>query len=297
MGLEISMNAPLYADWDRNAAKEPAAGEKSALSRPPILLVHGFAGDSTVWAPLRERLRAVGNTLAVDLIGHGRSPCPIEPERYRIEACLADLERMLERSGAPPTWWVGYSMGGRVALTAAVQKPHLVRGLVLESTTAGIIDPSERRERVASDSALADAILDRGMEAFVDRWLAQPLFASLHDLPPERFAEERARRLRQDPTGLANSLRGMGAGVMEPLWGSLHAIKVPVLVIAGEADPKYAPMAVHLAASMPRAELRLIPGAGHIPHAEAPETFLQAVCDFIGEQERELQSQDPGPIN
>ena len=290
MGLEISMNAPLYADWDGNAGREPAPGKKSTLSRPTILLIHGFAGDSTVWAPFRERLRAVGDTVAVDLIGHGRSPCPIEPERYRIEACLDDLERMLERRASPPAWWVGYSMGGRLALTAAVNKPHLVRGLVLESTTAGIIDSSERRERVASDSALADAILDRGMEAFVDRWLAQPLFASLHDLPPERFDEERARRLRQHPTGLANSLRGMGAGVMAPLWGSLHAIKVPVLVIAGEADRKYAPIAAHLAESMPHAELRLIPGAGHIPHVEAPETFLRAISDFIGEQERQLKS-------
>ncbi|MCH8844071.1 MAG: 2-succinyl-6-hydroxy-2,4-cyclohexadiene-1-carboxylate synthase [SAR324 cluster bacterium] len=289
------MNAPLYADWDGNAGREPAPGKKSALSRPTILLIHGFAGDSTVWAPFRERLRAVGDTVAVDLIGHGRSPCPVEPERYRIEACLDDLERMLERRASPPAWWVGYSMGGRLALTAAVNKPHLVRGVVLESTTAGISDPSERRERVASDSALADAILVRGMEAFVDRWLAQPLFASLHDLPPERFHEERARRLRQHPTGLANSLRGMGAGVMEPLWGELHAIKVPVLVIAGEADRKYAPIAAHLAESMPHAELRLIPGAGHIPHVEAPETFLRVISDFIGEQEHILNSKHPSP--
>ncbi len=280
------MHPPLYADWDGRDSREPTPGEESALSRPTILLIHGFAGDSTTWAPLREQLRYAGPTLVVDLIGHGRSPCPIEPERYRIGACLDDLERMLERSGAPPPWWVGYSMGGRVALTAALQKPHLVRGLVLESTTAGIIDAFARRERVAADGALAEAILDQGMEAFVDRWLAQPLFASLHDLPPERFDEERARRLRQHPMGLANSLRGMGAGVMEPLWDALHAIMVPVLVIAGEGDPKYAPIAVHLAAAMRRAELRLIPGTGHIPHAEAPEIFLQAVCDFIGEQER-----------
>ena len=91
-------------------------------------------------------------------------------------------------------------------------------------------------------------------------------------------------------------MRGIGAGVMAPLWGVLHGIEVPALVIAGEADPKYAPIAVHLAESMPHAEFRLIPGACHIPHVEAPETFLRAVCDFIGEQERELKSKHPSPI-
>ena len=136
------MNAPLYADWDGNAGKEPAPGKKSALSRPTILLIHGFAGDSTVSAPFRERLRAVGDTVAVDLIGHGRSPCPIEPERYRIEDCLDDLERMLERRASPPAWWGGYCRGGRRALTAAQRHPPLGRGLVLGATLHGLIAPA-----------------------------------------------------------------------------------------------------------------------------------------------------------
>ena len=82
---------------------------------------------------------------------------------------------------------------------------------------------------------------------------------------------------------------------MAPLWGVLHGIEVPALVIAGEADPKYAPIAAHLAESMPHAELRLIPGAGHIPHVEAPETFLRVISDFIGEQEHILHSKHPSP--
>ena len=111
------MKLPLHVDWDGTG------GHRGNPARPVLALLHGFAGDGTAWAPVRDGLRSLGPTLAIDLIGHGQSPAPDDPRRYRMEACLDDLEAVLKRLGIPAAWWVGYSMGGRTALQLAVHKP------------------------------------------------------------------------------------------------------------------------------------------------------------------------------
>ena len=267
----------LHAEWDGFRAGEAEA--------PVLALLHGFTGSGAGWAPVREGLRAIGPTLAVDLAGHGALPVPV-PEKgamapYTMPACLGQLERLLERHALPGAWWVGYSMGGRVALQMAVHKPALVKGLVLVSATPGISDPAARAERAAADEKLAAAILEEGMEAFVERWLGNPLFAGLKSLPAEEYARQRAQRLNCDPAGLANSLRGLGTGSMESVWQRLGGIEVPVLLLAGEQDAKFAALAEQMAALLPKATLRLIPGSGHVPQVEKPAAFLEAVRGFF----------------
>ncbi|MCZ6534287.1 MAG: 2-succinyl-6-hydroxy-2,4-cyclohexadiene-1-carboxylate synthase [SAR324 cluster bacterium] len=251
--------------------------------RPVLVLLHGFTGSGDSWRPVREGLRGLGPTIAVDLAGHGASPAPPEPGQYSMGACLDQLEALMERLGVSGAWWVGYSMGGRVALQMAARKPALVQGLVLVSATAGLSDEVARKARVAADEELAGAILSGGMEAFVERWLSNPLFSGLRKLPPEQRAEQRRQRLACNPLGLANSLRGMGSGAMPPLWERLAGINVPALLLAGGEDAKFSALAVQLKAGLPRATLRIIPGVNHLPHVEAPGAFLDAVNAFLRE--------------
>ena len=178
-------------------------------------------------------------------------------------------------------------MGGRTALQLAVHKPHLVRGLVLESATAGIASPIEQGERRKADEALAQSILTEGMEAFVEQWLNQPLFEGLKRLPEERLAAERERRVRQRPEGLAQSLCGMGAGAMQPVWERLSEIDVPALAIAGEDDEQFCRLAGRLALAIPGAQMLRMPHAGHMPHTENPRLFLNGVRGFVLGHERE----------
>ena len=261
----------LHGDWDG----APLPGQ------PVLVLVHGFTGSGANWNGVREGLRKIGSTLAVDLIGHGASPAPENVEPYSMPACLEQLEALLERLGISRAWWVGYSMGGRVVLQMAAHKPHLVEGLVLESATAGLRGEEERKARVAADEALAASILSDGIEAFTDRWLAHPLFRNLARLPAKQQAEQRAQRLGCNPLGLANSLRGMGTGAMASVWERLSKINVPALVIAGGEDHKFTAIAHELVAGLPRAELSLLPGCGHTPHVEDPAAFLEAVRSYF----------------
>ena len=261
----------LNADWD-------GFGEKG---RPVLVLLHGFSTRRESWEIVRDGLREIGPTLAVDLIGHGRSPAPPEPEPYRMEACLDQLEALLEALGIGAAWWVGYSMGGRVALQVAAHKPDLVEGLVIESATAGIEEPALRHDRALADEALAETILAEGVEAFVTKWLAQPLFEGFRKLPPEQQSLQRELRSGSSAKALANSLRGMGTGTMTPVWSHLDGSKIPALILAGENDPKFVEIAGALSTTFSECTLEIIPGAGHTTHVESPSQYLSAVSRFF----------------
>jgi 2-succinyl-6-hydroxy-2,4-cyclohexadiene-1-carboxylate synthase len=236
-----------------------------------LLMLHGFTGSSRIWEGFHFPSWRI---LAVDLLGHGESDAPLDAERYRIEKAAADLAEMVENVSAV----AGYSMGGRLALYFALHFPEKVRSLILESASAGLETEEERSARAASDLALADSIERDGTAAFVERWERLPLFAAQ---TPEQRAAQRPVRLAQRPHGLANSLRGMGAGAQPPLWGQLHEIAIPTLIVTGGLDAKYCALGERMAALMPNAQHLVIPMAGHTPHLEQPEVFKAAVQSFL----------------
>ena len=267
------MNEPpaLHAEWDG----PPAPG------RPVLVLLHGFMGSAASWAGVRPGLRALGSTLAVDLPGHGASPVPPDAAQGSLGACLGQLQAVLAQRGIARAWWLGYSLGARVALSMAVTHPQCVAGLVLESGTAGLEHAAARAARQAQDEALAADIERDGVPAFVERWLALPLFAGLRRLPAEAYAEQRRRRLGHSAAGLAAALRGLGSGVMPPLWRRLGELAVPTLLIAGAEDEKYVALGRRLHAAIPGSALHSVPGAGHVPHVEQPQAFLEIVAEFL----------------
>ena len=281
----------------------PAGGRGTGTSPalPPVVFLHGFSGCAANWAPVWAALRAAGlcerSLLAPDIIGHGKSDSPAEPERYRMEQVVRDLAVLLDRFGAPAVDLVGYSMGGRLALHFAAAFPGRVRRLVLESATAGIDDPAQREERVRQDRELAAWIEANGVEAFVARWEALPLFASQKRLPPEVQWAQRRQRLANVPHGLANSLRGMGTGAQSSLWPALAGLGVETLLVAGEEDEKFCAIARKMHALLPRSRLFIVGGAGHNVHLEAPDRFARAVASFLehgaGETPRRLPASGP----
>ncbi len=248
---------------------------------PPLVLLHGFTGSAGAWRDLTDRLAGEYRTIAPDLVGHARSEAPDGVERYLIRRAAADLVALLRALGHERAAWLGYSLGGRVALQVAADHPEAVAALLLEGASPGIADAAEREARRASDDALAERIERDGVEAFVDEWEQVPLFASQRELPAEARAAVRATRLAQRAHGLANSLRGMGAGAQPPLHDRLASIAVPTLLLAGSLDEKYAAIAGEMARTLPDATMQVIEGAGHAAHLERPEAFAQAVEDFL----------------
>jgi 2-succinyl-6-hydroxy-2,4-cyclohexadiene-1-carboxylate synthase len=167
----------------------------------------------------------------------------------------------------------GYSMGARLALALALRHPERVTRLILESGTAGISDPDERRRRKADDDGLADFIERSGMEKFVDRWEQHPTLASLRP-----FADRlRAERLAHRPEGLASALRHLGTGAQPSYWPDLRGLRTQVLLIAGALDEKFAALARQMHGLLPASRLAIIPDCGHAPHLERPQAFVEAI--------------------
>ena len=162
----------------------------------------------------------------------------------------------------------GYSMGGRVALHAALALGSRLDRLVLIGASPGIADAGERATRRTADDALADRIEAIGVEAFAREWASLPLWEG----QPERVAAAaNADRLRNTPAGLAAALRGLGTGVMDPLWEALPSLEVPVTLAVGERDEKFRAIAERMAAVLPRAEIAVVEGAGHAAQLEQPD--------------------------
>lgn len=247
-------------------------------SGPALLLLHGFTGSGATWQPFDW---PGYETIAVDLPGHGESDKPASAERYRMERCLEDLVSLLDELGVERAAVLGYSMGGRVALHLALHAPERLWALVIESASPGIENEAERAERRRSDGELADSIMRDGIAPFVDRWQAIPLFASQSRLSADAREQLRQQRLRNDPAGLANSLRGLGAGEQQPVYTRLREIATPALVLAGADDAKYRAIAKRTAGALPCARLQIVPDAGHAVHLEQPQTFSAAVREFL----------------
>ena len=149
----------------------------------PLLLIHGFTGRGTSWGRHATAFARHRRVISVDLPGHGRSGIPSDPGRASVERTADDLAVILGRVRAAPADVIGYSLGARVALRLAIVHPGAIRRLVLESPSAGLPTEPERRARRAADAALADRLERDGIEAFVDEWERQPVFASQRHLP------------------------------------------------------------------------------------------------------------------
>jgi len=246
----------------------------------PLLLLHGFTGSADTWRPLLPSWRDF-HLIAVDLIGHGRTEAPKSAERYQMERAAADLAALLDEFGMEKVNVLGYSMGGRLALSFAIWHPHRVRRLVLESSSPGLGTEAERRARREADEALAHMIERDGVRAFVDHWEQQPLFATQKRLPKPVREAIRRERLRHTEQGLANSLRGMGTGMQPSWWKRLGEIEAPVLLLCGEHDDKFCRIAVDMHERFPNSDLVCVKEAGHAIHVEQPGIFAKIVSEFI----------------
>jgi 2-succinyl-6-hydroxy-2,4-cyclohexadiene-1-carboxylate synthase len=233
-----------------------------------VVLVHGFTQTMASWEAVGERLGERWEVVRVDLPGHGGSGA--------IRAGFEEAAGLVGEAGGSAAY-AGYSLGGRLCLRLALDRPELVPALVLIGASPGIADPGGRAERRAADEALAERIERDGVAAFLDGWLAGPLFATL-----PQAAAGRAERLANTADGLAWAMRALGTGAPEPLWDRLAGLRPPTLLLAGELDAKFTAIARQMATAIgPTAQVALVPGAGHAAHLERPAEVAARLKAFL----------------
>ena len=238
--------------------------ENAGVPRPCVVLVPGFTQTARSWAGAAEVVSETCDVHALDV-----------PER----STFGGTARAIGGAGGPAIY-VGYSMGGRLCLRLAIDRPDLVRGLVLVSASPGIADDGERAARAEADDALADSIERDGVDAFLSRWLAQPMFATV---PADAPGLSDRRRLTV--AYLAASLRRLGAGAMEPMWNDLPKLTMPVLLVTGTLDDKYTTIARRMLERMhPGVEHVELQG-GHALPLEQPAALGGLISAFAAEHD------------
>jgi 2-succinyl-6-hydroxy-2,4-cyclohexadiene-1-carboxylate synthase len=240
-----------------------------------VVAFHGFTQRGSAWDEVAARLQVP--VVAPDLPGHG-------PNRALGWDAAARWAIGVIESAPQPTVATGYSMGGRLALAAVLERPAIAEHLVLVSSSAGIADAGERTRRRAGDGALARWIEREGTAAFLDDWLERPMFAGLQRRGDAWRAADRAAREGSDPARLAAALRGLGPGMMPYLGGRLGELRMPVTLVVGERDPDYVAAAREMAAVVPRARLVVIPDAGHAVVGEAPEAVAEVLREVVANE-------------
>jgi 2-succinyl-6-hydroxy-2,4-cyclohexadiene-1-carboxylate synthase len=229
-----------------------------------VTFVPGFMQRGEAWEPVAARLAERYRCNCLDL------------STWTFEERVAEILEAVSPGGA----LVGYSMGGRLALHAALREPGLLGALVLVGVSAGIEERSAREDRRRSDESLAEWMERRSIEEVVERWEREPVFATQ---PLELREWQRPGRLSHDPRLLAQLLRSAGQGALEPVWGRLGALPCPVLLTAGEQDRRYASAVQRMAERLPRARVKLVADAGHAPQLEAPAEFAALLSEFLDE--------------
>ena len=229
-----------------------------------FVALHGFTQSGAMW---REVAGAVGGRWHIPDL-HAAT---IGAAERRVAAAMA--------APSGPFTLVGYSMGGRLALGEALRHSVGLVGLVLISTSSGIADPIGREARRVADAALADRAMAIGAEAFLDEWLAAPMFSGLARRGEAWRATDRRTRCH-DTAALAAVLRGWGQGAWEPLRDRLGEVAVPSLLISGGHDGSYVAHVAEMASGLSDAEVVVVDGVGHAVVGEAPAAVSGAIVSW-----------------
>jgi 2-succinyl-6-hydroxy-2,4-cyclohexadiene-1-carboxylate synthase len=248
-------------------------------SLPVLLFLHGFLGNVKDFNRIISLLSEKLDCLAVDLPGHGNTQVNSGDEFYSLENTAKGLICWLEELQIKRCFLVGYSMGGRLALYLALHYPQYFQKVILESASPGLKTEKDRTQRYLSDVQLAEELEKLELEEFLTRWYDKPLFKTFKDHPD--FNTILARRLQNNPTELAKSLRWMGTGNQPPLWDKLSASEIPLLLLVGELDEKFIKINREMANLCAGARLEIVPGCGHNIHVENPQNWVQVVQGFL----------------
>jgi 2-succinyl-6-hydroxy-2,4-cyclohexadiene-1-carboxylate synthase len=247
---------------------------------PALVFLHGFLGSSDDWDETARLLSDSYYCVMPDLPGHGlnNSRDPSTPISLRVFA--SELQSLLNKLRLNNINLIGYSMGGRLALTFAIQFPKLVKNLILESTNPGIKDSNLRKERAALDAKRAGEIEYFGLDKFIQNWYENPLFESLSQ-HGEKFNALKRKKKHNHAAWMSKIIAELSPGVQPELWSSLHQISMPTLLLAGQRDQKYTKLSKRALAQNNLFKIEIMRNAGHNIHFEQPNEFILQVKKFL----------------
>jgi len=252
----------------------------TAGSGPPVVLLHGLGLDHRMWRRQVPMLARAGyRVVACDLLGHGGSGKPSSPgSAYSVSDLTASLVPALSEAGVGPATVVGFSLGGAVALQAALSAPERVSALVLANTSAWMGPQAQSlfTERAAAVEAEGVEVL---VEPAIQRWFT-PEFVASHAEDIDYYMA----LLRQNHAfGYAAACRSLA---IFDLRNRLGEIRCPTMVVVGDRDQATPPeMSRFLAERIPGATLHVMGPSGHLTPEECAGAFNERIAEFLCAQQ------------
>jgi 2-succinyl-6-hydroxy-2,4-cyclohexadiene-1-carboxylate synthase len=248
----------------------------------PVLFSCASCTTGENWRSQVAPLTAAGARVMLwDYRGHGRSDAPEDPGAYDFDQVVADLGSVLDwASPDEPAVLAGLSFGGLASLHFALRNPGRVRGLLLVASGPGFKNPKAAARWQAQADRTADLLAKWGLEAFLRGRAGATCIGRDPQLPAARVAAQAI--VAQNPLAVGAFTREVG-GAAPSVIDELPSIDKPALIVVGEEDEVYHRAAEVMAAKLPRATRKTIPGAGHIVNIEAPQEFNATAIRFLEE--------------
>ena len=273
------------ADYDVARSHGMQVVHDGPRQAPPLLLIHGSGASGASWGPVARALAGHHHVIRIDLPGCGQSP---PAPSYDVPELAGRVAALLDDLGLRHVTVAGHSSGGYVATALAEQRPDLVGSLALISTGPGLdaLLPQPFILRALLAPPLGPLLWPRRSDAVIRKGISATTARPV-DIPGDAVADLRNITYR----AFRKVLRCNAAYVAErSLPERLADLDAPVLVIFGAADPRYDPASAHQYDAVPGARVEMLPGVGHVPILEAPETTSELLLGFTA------TAADPPPV-
>ena len=245
----------------------------------PIVLIHGYTGNSRNWALTAPALAEHFRVISVDLRGHGLSAKPVSEDAYALEMMATDVYELLKSLQVSECVLVGHSMGGMVSQLLVLGHPEAVRALVLVDTAAEVPKGLLYEERRKQRQKLVEIAKNEGMEAVFEEQLKVTPIPEAFTANREYIDVWRQQFLMTSREAYIACANGMSS--RRSLLSDLAAITVPTLIICGEHDEPFLEPSQEMHEAIAGSELVIIPGAGHGPQMETPAEFNRVLLGFL----------------
>jgi len=243
----------------------------------PTLFLHGFLGSSKSWNEILEILKKYSITL--DITGHKKNFFDQKDTNYSIDNWFSELKNQLDKESIQSINLCGYSMGGRLAIGFAQKYPSLIKNLILESTTLGIISKEEKMIRLNSDLMLCNDI-ESDYNKFILEWEQLSLFKNQFKKNKNGFINQRKIRLSHNPLQISKSLKVFSQGKLPDYYSSLPKFSFPINIITGRFDKKYTSIGKQIN-SLCKNSTHHILDCGHNVHLEEPILYTQIIKNIL----------------
>lgn len=261
--------------------------ELTATGGHPIVLVHGSWGSHQQWSSVVPGLAESCRVLSYDRRGHSESERERPGGQGSVLEDVADLGALIESLGLAPAYVAGNSFGSAIALRLAVERPELVRGILLhepplfsllagDPEAAPVLAEVGRAMRVVIEK-LASGEVSAAVEEFMQMALAPGEWA--------RLPEELHRIVIENAPTFLDETRDPEALRFDLEWA--RGFASPTLLTVGEQSPShYGLVLAKLAEALPHAERLTFPAAGHLPHVTHPAAYVEATTAFMRDHEK-----------